>query len=551
MAAVSQLPPEEREAELDKLARSLPSDAILLGEKMALGHVAKTDSPRGYAAFYQLIHGFPPPDHIMREVEQIYKAHEEGIGCVVFAWRGSWKSVSISATFTAYRIGLQPDRTNVIVSANDDSAEKITKAVAEIIELHPEWKRVFPHIVPDKGRWSTEGFWVLDDSVGREEWAQRQAGVIDPTLVGGGYKSSRLIGKHPTGLLVIDDIHDRDNSSSEREREAVVDILLKTILKTAVKQDDKLQTWLIAVGTPWALDDAYYTLKNTGQYAFISIPAMTRARDGEGIYVDGRNRDGVLFEDIEGWWNLTAPKHFGPNSIIAARAEGKSSFWQMFMLDLATAETGRLRYYTYPLADIRADWPTIGGADPTNTFNEGNDKSSFFALAYVSKLPTGGAVIVGGVLERCSQLQAENHILTAQGKFQNWLYTAVENVGGGAGFIQTLQRNPGIAVIPSGLKGISDAKVRSKKDRVLEMARWFEDSTVRISDEDTPFLNALRRLFDKFHDLDPKHDYSFDAWDATYHALKNLPDVLNVRTYEPVRTTRTSPLVGLRLHKGY
>jgi len=359
---------------------------------------------------------------------------------------------------------------------------------------------------------------------------------------------------------VIDDIHDRDNASSEKERKAVVDILVKTILKTVIKKNDKMDTWLIAVGTPWAQDDAYYTMKNTGQYNFISIPAMVTAKESDegAVYCDGKNRDGVIFEDIVGWWKLNFPEYFGINSVIKERADGKASFWQMIMLDLVTSSTGRLKYYEFPQDRINQDWVMIGGADPTNVFSENvENKGSFFALAYVAKNPLGGAIIVDGVLERCSQLQAENYILSAQSRFTGWQFTAVENIAGGAGFIQTLQRNAMIRVVASGLKGISDAKIRSKKDRwINDAARWFEDGTVKISSADTPFLNALRRLFDKFYDLDPKHDYSFDAGDAVYHALKNMPDVLIRGSTEsfPIHQTlkrKNNPLAGLNVFSGY
>lgn len=526
-----------------------------INKRNELAKLARVDSVEGYCAFYELVHGFIPPEHIVREIQTIYGAHEEGIGSVVFAWRGSWKSVSISVTFIAYRIGLEPHKTNIVVSANDDSAEKVTKAIAAIIEHHPAWKAVFPHVVPDAGRWSVEGFSVLDNSISREEWAKRQSGVIDPTLIGGGYKSSRLIGKHPSGVLDIDDIHDRDNASSERERKAVIDILVKTILKTVIKENDKMITWLVAVGTPWALDDAYFTLKNTGQYAFVSIPAMTRAGEGEGVYIDGVNRDGVVFEDIRGWWKLTFPQHFGIKTIVKERADGKQSFWQMIMLDLAAASTGRLAYYEYPKQDIQYTWYTIGGVDPT-TFEEAHEgnRNSHFALAYVSRLPSGGAVVVDGVLERCSQTQAENHILVAQGLFSNWQYVAVEDVSVGKVFLQTLQRNARIKAIPSGLKGITDGKISSKRDRVLQTHKWFENGTVKISSADTPFLNAMRRLFEKFYDLDPKHDYSFDAFDAVYHALRNMPEVLmaheaDIPTIKSNRTGR--PLDRIGTHVGY
>ena len=528
---------------------------VSVDRKNKLAEKARQDSVDGYCAFYELLHGFVPPEHVIREISVIYKAHEEGIGSVVFAWRGSWKSVSISVTFLAYRIGLEPSKTNMVVSANDDSAEKVTKAIAAIIEYHPAWKLVFPNVVPDTGRWSVEGFSVIDKSLSREEWAKRQSGVIDPTLIGGGYKSSRLIGKHPSGVLDIDDIHDRDNSSSERERKSVVDILTKTILKTVIKERDKMTTWLIAVGTPWALDDAYYTMKNTGQYEFISIPAMTKAAEGQGVYIDGVNRDGQVFEDIKGWWNLTFPEHFGAKTVVKERADGKAVFWQMIMLDLAASSTGRLNYYEYPAKDIPMDLYTIGGVDPT-TFEEDNagNRNSHFALAYVSKLPSGGAIIVDGVLERCSQNQAENHILVAQGKFTNWQYVAVENVSVGKVFLQTLQRNPRIKAIPSGLKGVTDGKISSKRDRVLLMHKWFENGTVKISNADTPFLNALRRLFEKFYDLDPKHDYSFDAFDAVFHALQNMPEVLSVQEVgipKQKKIKNNRPMDRIGLHVGY
>ena len=103
---------------------------------------------------------------------------------------------------------------------------------------------------------------------------------------------------------------------------------------------------------------------------------------------------------------------------------------------------------------------------------------------------------------------------------------AVENVDVGKVFLQTLQRNSRIKAIASGLKDITDGKISSKRDRVLQTHKWFESGVVKISNADTPFLNALRRLFEKFYDLDPKHDMSFDAFDAVFHALRNIPDIL-------------------------
>src|SRR3990167_4501022 len=293
-------------SQLEQLARDHPQDvqdairehpewwSVVVDAKreQELVLLARVDSPEGFEAFYELIHKIKPPRHIMRSVRGIYKAHEEGKGYTLNGFRGSWKSVSLSLTFQAYRIGLEPSKTNVTISANDDSAEKITKAIAQMIEFHPAWKKVFPHVVPIEGKWSAEGYWVWDNRTTREKWAQQQASVIDPTFVGGGYMSTRINGKHPTGVLCVDDLHDINNSLSDTERKAVVNAMTTVILYTAVRKDDKLDTWFVNIGVPWWGGDSHQVLKKSGAFLYDDIPAMVRVPEGtEGaVYIDGEYR---------------------------------------------------------------------------------------------------------------------------------------------------------------------------------------------------------------------------------------------------------------------
>ena len=539
-----------------------PEDARFVldsARQMELARLCHADTPEGYEALYEGLHNIKPPKHIMKQVRMACKAHAEGKGFTTVGWRGSWKSVSLSVTFQLWRIGLEPKKTNLTICANDDSAEKITKAIAAAIQYHPFWKMAFPNIVPDLGRWSVDGYWVIDESLPRETWVKEQSGVIDPSFVGGGYTSTRVNGKHPTGVLVVDDIHDKNNSTSERERTSVVKAMTQVILKTVIREHDKMTTWFINVGVPWAEDDCHHTLKDSGGFLYTEIPAMRKVLEGaEGaVYLDGVNSEtGVVYEDVKGWWVLTEPERFGVNSIMAERALGKADFWQMIMLDLTTASFGKLKYFPYPADQIDYSWVIFGGIDPT-TFEVAKDgtPSSYFALAYAAKIPTGGAVIVDGVLEKCTLLQAENHILAAQSKFPNWQYSAVENVSVGKVFIQSLMKNSLIRIVASGLKGISDAIVHSKKDRWTgDAAKYFEEGTVFISNADTPFLNAFRRLFDKFYDLDAK-DYAFDAGDGVYHALRQIPEVLMKKTGKEIKrsqmTQRTHPLAHLNSWSGY
>jgi len=558
---IANKPSDERVKLIALAAQKLPSALLDAKYSEGLAQEARKDSVEGYCAFYEGIHGFRPPEHILSEVEKIFEAHDKGMGYTLNGWRGSWKSVSLSVTFQAWRIGLEPRKTNVTISANDDSAEKITKAIAAMIEYHPFWKMAFPTIVPDSGRWSVEGYWVVDNSMAREEWAKLQAGVIDPAFVGGGHGSTRVNGKHPTGVLDIDDLHDINNSSSDKERKALVKALTTVILKTAVRIDDKLSTWVMNIGVPWAEDDSHHILKNAG-WVWQEIPAMKRAEEGKGVYIDGINpATGICYEDIKGWWLLTEPRRFGVNSIIAERALGKAEFWQMIMLDLATASAGKLKYYPYPHEEIKMDWPTQGGADPTNVDKPAREKGrrSSFAHVYIAKLPMGGAVIVDGVLQPSSLAGAIIFMREAQTRFSNWLGTACEDTGGGSVFIQGVHlAAPDIRIYSSDLSGIlkKTGKVKSKPDRILELSNWFENGRIKISDADTPFLNALRKLLNNFFDLmDDMHNEAWDAGDAAYHAVKAMPDVLQMPVDtgaipSSIKPRRFNPL-AIKGHVGY
>ena len=568
----------EYDAAVSELARRLPSSKVQEDIRTGLATACHQDTPEGFEAFYELLYGFRLPVNTgKRWVASIFKAHDEGKGFTLNGFRGSWKSVTLSVTFQCWRIGMEPHKTNVTISANDDSAEKITKSIAAIIEYHPEWKRAFPDIVPETSKWSVDGYWVIDTSISREEWARKQAGVIDPSFVGGGYKSTRINGKHPTGCLVVDDIHDLNNSTSEKERVAVVKAMTTVIMKTVIRRDDKMKTWFMNIGVPWALDDCHHILKNSGGFIHSTVPAMVRVPEGEGVYIDGVNKEtGKVYEDLVGWWRLTEPAIFGVNSIMADRALGKFDFWQMIMMDLTTAKTAGIKYYTYytetePDRDVIRTYPAHGGADPAFTLTANNENStSSFALAQGVKRPGRGGVLLGGVVEKCTLAQSTNHLAVSQKIFPNWRFTAVENVGMGLMYIQYARKaNPNLLIVDSDLGGIrmkgeKAAKAKNKKTRIqYEASSWIEDGTWLIADRgqteaDDEFLKTIRDALDNFNDLpnDDTPDKRLDALDAFYHLIKAAPELLfrktseeRIPTHAP-RVRQISPLAGIGV-RGY
>ncbi len=489
--------------------------------KLVLIPKAQVFGVDGFLAHYELMTGVQPPRQVVRWIKKIFKAHANGKGFVLRAFRGSWKTTTLGVLFLSYIIAHFPVLTNVIVSANDDSAEKISKAVAAIIKFHPEWKRTYQHIVPDEDRgWSVEGYFVKDTSMEYTAWAAKRASIIDPTLVGGGIESTRINGKHPTGVLYPDDVHDLHNSSSEKERTQVVKTMTSVVLKTAIRDADRLVTWVLAAGVPWAEDDSLEVMANSGQYESETLPAMRKAVEGEkgAVYIDGINRvTGAVYDDIVGWWVLAWPEHYGIESIISDRALGKADFWQMIMMDIKTAKTAGLRYYLYPHDRIDPTWLHSGGVDFATLKDARPDAGrNKFAKVEGAKTPLNQLVVTDVIVEQCTQSQAEEYMANSHKRHKNWRSGVFEGDGAGEQFyLFFVQRNPGAKW---SIKKTGGKAKRFRQEH--EMGPWLENGTVMISDAPTDGLLALRKALDDFP------DGNNDVRDGLYWLCHAFPEVL-------------------------
>jgi hypothetical protein len=512
-------------------------------------------SYEGFKLFYWGLFGRPLPRHADRWMSEFFTAYEKGQRrFLVKAFRGSTKSTEFAITLPLYYMAEFPEHGTLIVQKSDDAATRTSSDIANVIKSNPGWKLMCPNVVPDE-KWGASGYDLKDTGYDPAAWSQKvlKNRTKDPTFVAMGWASGSIAGMHPH-LLIIDDIHDEENTRSLREKTAVIDTLKSNILQTLNRPPgDNFEPLCIVVYTPWAKDDAYAYLESTGLYYQIRTPLFEPAADDEeGFEYEGRR------------WRLAWEGVKDAAAYVAAKRQelGLRDFARMLLLDLDLAENrAPLVFYNYDAGAIDYNWPIVGGADPTNVMrsagaSQDNDKRSHFALAYVAKIPQGGAVVVDGILIRCSQVEAENYIIQAQSNFPHYQFTAIENVGGGALFAQVILRNPHARIVQSDLANINTktGRVKSKADRILyEMAPWFERSVIRISSANSPFLNALRRLFTNFYDLDPRSSPEFDAGDAVYHALKAMPDVLVIKpmgdNISPVRKANkgSSPFMFGRL----
>jgi hypothetical protein len=476
-------------------------------------------SPLGFAAFYKKMQGNDLPKYALDKwIVPIFEGKEIDKGALIFAWRGSWKTTTVSVTFTEFFIGHHPELSNLIISSSGGNADLITESIKVVIEHSKVWREVFPHVVPDKKKgWGAEGYEVMRTDIDYSEWVDLNTHRKDSTLLGLGVDSSTLIGKHPTGLLLLDDILDDDNTVSVRQMAAVARKVTGTILPFIVEDETnapgkRVITWPIVIGTPWEEDDVYQDIKNTGEFLFSETPIMSEVEKGEGIYIS--------HELLDGWFELTEPGRYSKESIIRAynRSQHKE-FMRMYMLNLKVKMEGEgLTFRTYPHQKIPWDAVMTIGVDYMSMIKEANvdlRNRSYYAQAYLFKMADGRAVIGDGWHDRPTQGEAEAAMERAQAVYPGHRTTVFEGDGKGEEALQIFLRNPNLKLYPMKTEG------KGKPERLeRQLGGWLENGKIMISDGDTPFLQFLRKCLRKY----PQH--FLDPIDAVYWAARGMPEIL-------------------------
>ena len=471
--------------------------------------MVREDSPDGFRVFYELVRHRPLPRHCREWVAALYAAREQDMFFGAEAFRGSTKTTTLTETFTAYRIGLEPHKSNLFVQGDDKQAAKHSGNVADIITRNPSWRLFFPNVIPDEAKgWGAQGYWVIDKD--REaDWQQLRA--KDPTLVGVGYTDTVLTGSHPTGLLAIDDINTDKNTRSDARNIEVNSILTDTLYP--ITEDPGL--WHTFCQTPWTRNDALALAKGTGVYRWVKTPVMRICdkKDEGAKYIEVAD-EGIVSYSV--WAKPAWPEKFGPERIAKAyRKSGAKGFAKAYMLDLKSAEGMNLKrewLHDFPAERIGSTWPAYIGIDYASTSDHLRDKErDYFGLAVTRGMPGGGLVIQDGIRERLSRGEAEAKVRAYAYMYPTLVNIGVEMDGKGEEFYNQLASIGTLPVIPLRTQG------RSKGFRFESvMAKHFEFSRVWVSDGATPFLTTFRDEWVSWDGTQKTHD---DTLDAVYYAL--------------------------------
>lgn len=517
---VEKIPPETLEI-IKKQLSALSTEELQSTRFQARAAIAReNNNPYGFGHFFWCINGHELAPYAEKVwVPEIYAAKAENTGVLNEAFRGSTKS-TVGYTLDLFLLGHNPHKSGLIVGANDDAANKISSLVAAVIEFLPGWKATFPHVVPDKDRgWGAKGYQIKDTRIPYDKWVEKtvQDHGRDNSFVGAGVESSDIPGMHPSLFLHIDDIHDEKNTSSPRELAAVKAAVRKNILPTMSRPGPR--PFYHVEFTPWVKDDAYQIMVDTNIFRHIKTPLYTEvAMDEPGAVLYQEKY--VKFADWPGHVNAEFADFW--RSLLNDR----STFFLMMLLDREGAIRERIfKWYPYKSELVNFGWPLVAGADYASVYQptRGNPGDrSHFALCYALKTPEGNVVIGDGVVEQCTQLQAENYVMSAQSLYQGWLNVVVEMDGKGSDFFQLMARHPGMNAIPKWTGG------KKKPDRLWKgMSGWFELGKVRISDADTKFLNLARAFLNNYPNIS-QHAPEWDVADSIYYALLGMPDVLQV-----------------------
>jgi hypothetical protein len=174
--------------------------------------------------------------------------------------QGTGKSTILSCVYPTYALGLDPTLAVLSISAGERLPQTFMLASMQIIQHDPVFRRTFPNVTPDLGTgWSLDrGLFVTGHHPGDE----------NPSYFSCGLASKALTGLHAR-LMILDDLHDEENSRTPESRAAVVDRYYRTILGRA----DARGCRRVAAGRWWANDDLYQELIQSGEWVVMSLPA--------------------------------------------------------------------------------------------------------------------------------------------------------------------------------------------------------------------------------------------------------------------------------------
>ncbi len=174
-------------------------------------------------------------------------------------------SQMLSVIYPTWLIGHDPAMTILGISGGESLMQGFQQAAQRIIESSPAFLASFPNVRPDKNAgWSAErGLFVTG----------HPSGIPDANYLAAGMNSVYVTGKH-SRTLIVDDLHNKENSATAEQCKKVRETYYNTILGRA----DPMGARIIVAGRRWSTEDIYGSLIESESFVTLRLPFI---RDGE------------------------------------------------------------------------------------------------------------------------------------------------------------------------------------------------------------------------------------------------------------------------------
>lgn len=173
---------------------------------------------------------------------------------------GAGKSQLLSICYPTFKIGLNPNDAILGISGSEALMQKFQKTSMDIIENNQVFKDYFPGIEPDKKKgWSSESGLNVTG---------RSLQIPDPNYWVAGVGSATVVGAHAS-IIILDDIHNAENSSTEAQCKKILELYSSTIIGRAQSTGARF----ILAGRRWHQNDLYGALQKDSDWVTLILPA--------------------------------------------------------------------------------------------------------------------------------------------------------------------------------------------------------------------------------------------------------------------------------------
>ena len=463
----------------------------------ALRTLVQSDTPEGFCVFYALMSPaeWKIPPHAIEWIYEYYDVLRNGPeqNLAIEAFRGSLKTTIMTVFRSAYRLGCNPTLEVVFAQGNHQAAVENAMHVATLIRDIPMFRVLFPGVVdnPDLG-WGRAGYHLKRDDIPYGEFAKHRTKV--PSIVGAGYSSALILGKHPRLDGILDDVNNYANTRSPRRLHEVVTKVDKEIRPAF----DKCMQ--LDIFTPWVNEDVGDRAKKRKNTRHIRTPIYKLDDNGK-------------LTDEPQW-----PEEWPVDKIKDLQEDTPpAEFAQMYLCDLTATQGQSLRAAwleprTLP-EHIDEEWPIYIGIDYASVASDQEVKGrDHFALAVIAIHPNGFGILIDGFFGFLPDAEAQDVALNWGNGYLNMRAMAIERLGSAQSYYNLMLKNAPFRVLPFGTGN------RRKGERFeKQLAPLFKNGKMRILDDpDNPFLKQFEAEWLAWDGLETYYD---DCLDAVYYAV--------------------------------